>query len=54
MTLIEKLKQSPRKVEEVSLNLIRTEGGTQYRELFDQVPVQEYLDAMEDSEEFQK
>jgi hypothetical protein len=52
MTSIEILKQSPRKVEEVSLNLIRTDGGTQYREHIDPVTVQDYLDAMKDSADF--
>ena len=52
MTSIEILKQSPRTVQEVLLNLIRTDGGTQYRENLHQGTVQDYLDAMKDSAEF--
>jgi len=52
MTSIEILKQSPCTVQEVLLNLIRTDGGTQYRENLHQGTVQDYLDAMKDSAEF--
>jgi hypothetical protein len=52
MASIEEINKSPRKVEEIAINLIRTDGGTQYRTSIDNVVVEEYLDAMKDSAEF--
>jgi hypothetical protein len=52
MKSIEQLKQSARKISEVSIGLIRTDGGTQYRESVNDVTVQDYLAAMKDSVEF--
>lgn len=52
MKSIEQLKQSARKISEVSIGLIRTDGGTQYRETVNDVTVQDYLAAMKDSVEF--
>jgi hypothetical protein len=52
MKLIEQLKQSTRKVSEVPIGLIRTNGGTQYRECINDLTMQDYLAAMKDSVEF--
>ena len=52
MKSIERLKQSTRKVSEVPIGLIRTNGGTQYRESINDLTMQDYLAAMKDSAEF--
>lgn len=52
MKSIERLKQSKHKVSEVPIGLIRTDGGTQYREGINELTMQDYLAAMKDSVEF--
>ena len=52
MNSIEKLKQAIPQVDSVALNLIRTDGETQYRENIDEGVVRDYLDAMKDNVEF--
>lgn len=52
MRSIEALKQAPRELMDVSQGLLRTDGGTQYRNGIEEETMRDYLDAMRDGTVF--
>ena len=52
MRSIEELKQANREITEVPTHLLRTDGGTQYRDGIDDETMREYLDAMREGAVF--
>ena len=52
MRTLSELISGERQLSEVAFELIRMDGGTQYRELIDSPTVDDYLGAMKDGEEF--